>query len=190
MTSARSRRRRSSGSERRVRPRPRTDGPSTRVPDAVGWRHGRIRRPPPDRPDDRRLPLVLGRRSRRSTATCPSCGAILLGDGEPVLPGVTAIDADDPRAREDAGRSREAGSCPGSAASTRRGRAAPGRRRRPSRRPTPRSSARSCGSRSKPRSPTCRPRPRRVASEAAVEESSLVEAGTSSRPSRRRGDRR
>ena len=47
--------------------------------------------PQPDRPPLTACPWC-STSVTPETATCPSCGAILLGDEEPVLPGVTAID--------------------------------------------------------------------------------------------------
>ena len=47
--------------------------------------------PPPDRTDPTVCPWCSATVTAE-TETCPSCGAVLLSDGEPVLPGVTAVD--------------------------------------------------------------------------------------------------
>jgi hypothetical protein len=47
--------------------------------------------PQPDRPTLTACPWC-STSVTPETATCPSCGAVLLGDEEPVLPGVTAVD--------------------------------------------------------------------------------------------------
>ncbi len=47
--------------------------------------------PPPDRTDPTVCPWCSASVTPE-TETCPSCGAVLLSDGEPVLPGVTAVD--------------------------------------------------------------------------------------------------